>query len=66
MNNTIYKTLSYEQIRQINLECVILKSRLMELGLFQTFREMDKVTKKIGWETSEIIEGKHPVKLDTR
>lgn len=59
------KTLTYEQIRQINLECVQLKSKLMDMGLYRTLQKMDEVTKEIGWETAEVIEGKHPTKLAT-
>ena len=61
----IMNTLTYEQIRKINLECVQLKSKLFELGLFRTAHEMDKVTKEIGWETADVIEGKHPTKLSS-
>jgi hypothetical protein len=64
MKNIIYKTMTYKEIREINLQCVQLKSKLMELGLFQTAHAMDEVTKKIGWETAEVIDGNHPVKLN--
>lgn len=65
-NTAIYKTMTHDQIKAINLKCVQLKAELMTLGLFETARKMDEVTRKVGWETAAIIEGKHPVKLDVQ
>lgn len=57
------KSITYNEIREITSEVVNLQNKLITHGLFQTYHEMHEVTKRIGWEIAEIIEGKHPIKI---
>jgi len=43
-----------------------LKMKFMDAGLLRTFHKMDEVTKEIGWEASEILQGKHSTKLKSK
>lgn len=44
-----------QEVGNITTECVQLKHRLGELGLFQTMQEMEKVVTSIGYEIAEKI-----------
>jgi hypothetical protein len=57
---------NYKEINELILMATALKHAFMRAGLLKTYHEMDKVTKQIGYEASEIIEGKHLTKLKSR
>jgi len=59
------KTINYKEIREVSLEVVSLYNKLMSLGLYKTASIMHEVVKQIGWEVSEVIEGKHVTRLPT-
>lgn len=57
---------NYKDIQRCILLANSLKVELMKAGLVKTFRKMDAVTKEIGWEAYEILQGKHTTKLKSR
>lgn len=53
--------IKYKDVQRLIFQATQLKNELMKLGLVKTYHVMDTVTKQIGWEAAEIIEGEHPV-----
>ena len=46
------------EIHPLALECVQLKHKLGEAGLFKTMQKMEEVVTQVGWEIAE-IQAKH-------
>lgn len=58
---------NYKDINELIKRANDLKMDLMKAGLIKTYHVMDTVTKQIGWEAADIMEGKHPAtKLKSR
>jgi hypothetical protein len=58
------KTITYDKTRELTSRILTLQNDLMKAGLVLTFHKMHEVTKQVGWEIAEIIEGKHHLKLE--
>ncbi len=59
------KKITYKNLQDLALRLSILKNDLLIAGLVETYHEIDSATKKIGWEMSDIIDGKSKlVELD--
>ena len=54
---------SRQELEDVINACNVLKYRLGQVGLWRTFQKMDLVTKEVGWEMAEILQGKHTTKL---
>jgi hypothetical protein len=56
-------TITHEKTRELILKCVNLQQELMREGLFETYHKMHDVTRAVGWEVAQVLEGKHVTKL---
>ena len=56
-------TPTYQELSDVINACNVLKYRLGQVGLWRTFKKMDLVTKEVGWEMADIIQGKHTTKI---
>ena len=54
---------TYQGLSDVINACNVLKYRLGQVGLWRTFQKMDLVTKEVGWEMADIIQGKYTTKI---
>ena len=47
-----------EEIRQVICELVVIKAKLMRVGLIRTSHKVDEATKIVGYEWADLITGK--------
>ena len=57
--------LKVNHLTDLASRAALLKNEFIAAGLYKTYHAMDGVTKAIGWEIAEIIEGKHVTKLES-
>jgi len=57
-------TYTLTDIQEFLVQMTEMKARAMQLGMYKTGHAMDVGTRAAGYELAEIMEGKHPTRID--